>query len=210
MTVTLQAAMTELPLIAILRGITPAEVESVGAALVAAGFRLIEVPLNSPDPFRSIEALARRFGEVAVIGSGTVMTPGHARKTVEVGGRLVVMPHSDAEVIRAAKAAGAWCFPGVGTPTEGFAALTAGADGLKLFPGEALPPAVVKAWKAVFPPSVPLMPVGGITPERIAEYVAAGAAGFGIGSALYKPGVSVAEVERRAASFAAAWRAVRS
>lgn len=210
MPMTLKTAMADLPLIAILRGITPDEVEPIGAALVAAGFRIIEVPLNSPDPLRSIEALAKRFGGDAVIGSGTVMTPGDARRTVEVGGRLVVMPHSDAEVIRAAKAAGAWCFPGVATPTEGFAALTAGADGLKLFPGEALPPAVVKAWKAVFAQSVLLMPVGGVTPERIAEYVAAGAGGFGIGSALYKPGVSVAEIEKRAASFAAAWRAVRS
>ena len=201
--------MAELPLIAILRGITPDEAEPIGAALVEAGFRLIEVPLNSPDPFRSIEALAKRFGEAALIGAGTVMSPDDARRTVEAGGRLVVMPHSDAEVIRAAKAAGAWCLPGVATPTEGFAALAAGADGLKLFPGEALPPAVVKAWKAVFPPDVPLLPVGGITPERMAEYVAAGAAGFGIGSALYKPGVSVAEIEKRAAAFAAAWRATR-
>ena len=209
MAITLTAAMAELPLIAILRGITPAEASRLGEALVAAGFRLIEVPLNSPDPFRSIEALAKRFGEAALIGSGTVMTPGDARRTVDAGGKLVVMPHSDAEVIRAAKAAGAWCLPGVATPTEGFAALAAGADGLKLFPGEALSPAVIKAWKAVFPPSVPLMPVGGVTPERIAEYLAAGAAGFGIGSALYKPGVSVAEVEKRAAAFASAWRATR-
>ena len=209
MAMTLTAAMAELPLIAILRGIAPGEAEPIGETLVASGFRLIEVPLNSPDPFRSIEALAKRFGEKAVIGSGTVMTPADARRTVEAGGRLVVMPHSDAEVIRAAKSAGAWCFPGVATPTEGFAALAAGADGLKLFPGEALPPAVIKAWKAVFPASVPLMPVGGVTPERIAEYVAAGAAGFGIGSALYKPGVSVADVQKRAVLFAAAWRAAK-
>jgi 2-dehydro-3-deoxyphosphogalactonate aldolase len=209
MAITLTAAMAKLPLIAILRGITSAEAEPIGAALVAAGFRLIEVPLNSPDPFRSIEALAKRFGEDAVIGSGTVMTPGDAQRTVDAGGKLVVMPHSNAEVIRAAKAAGAWCFPGVATPTEGFAALAAGADGLKLFPGEALPPSVIKAWKAVFPPSVPLMPVGGVTPERIAEYVAAGAAGVGIGSALYKPGISVTKVEKRAVLFAAAWRATQ-
>jgi 2-dehydro-3-deoxyphosphogalactonate aldolase len=209
MAMTLTAAMAELPLIAILRGITPAEAEPIGETLIAAGFRLIEVPLNSPDPFRSIEALAKHFGEKAVIGSGTVMSPADARRTVEAGGRLVVMPHSDAEVIRTAKSAGAWCFPGVATPTEGFAALAAGADGLKLFPGEALPPAVIKAWKAVFPVSVPLMPVGGVTPERIAEYVAAGAAGFGIGSALYRPGASVADVQKRAVLFAAAWRAAK-
>jgi 2-dehydro-3-deoxyphosphogalactonate aldolase len=206
MAMTLQAAMVELPLIAILRGIAPAEAEPIGAALVEAGFRLIEVPLNSPEPFRSIEILAQRFGTDAVIGAGTVMSPDAARRTVDAGGRLIVMPHSDAAVIRTAKNAGAWCLPGVATPTEGFAALAAGADGLKLFPGEGLPPAVVKAWKAVFPPSVSLLPVGGITPKSIADYVAAGAAGFGIGSALYKPGVTVPEIERRAATFVNAWR----
>ncbi len=209
MAMTLHDAMAELPLIAILRGIAPEEAGPVGAALVQAGFRLIEVPLNSPDPFRSIETLAKRFSVEALIGAGTVMSADAARKTVEAGGRLVVMPHSDAAVIRAAKTAGAWCMPGVATPTEGFAALAAGADGLKLFPGEAISPAVVKAWRAVFPPGVLLLPVGGITPERIAEYVAAGAAGFGIGSALYKPGVTADETGRRATIFAKAWRATK-
>lgn len=204
----LTAAMAELPLVAILRGIRPDEAEAIGAALVAAGFRLIEVPLNSPDPFRSVEILAARFGTEAVIGAGTVMTAADATRVVEAGGRLIVMPHSDAAVIRAAKAAGCWCLPGVATPTEGFAALGAGADGLKLFPGESLPPAVVKAWKAVFPPDVPLLPVGGIAPETMAAYVAAGAAGFGIGSALYKPGIGVAEISGRAAAFVQAWRAI--
>lgn len=204
--ITLQAAMAELPLIAILRGIAPAEAEPIGAALVNAGFRLIEVPLNSPEPFCSIEILAKRFGTDAVIGAGTVMSPDAVRRTLDAGGRLIVMPHSDAAVIRTAKDAGAGCLPGVATPTEGFAALAAGADGLKLFPGEALSPAVVKAWKAVFPPSVPLLPVGGITPNSIADYVVAGAAGFGIGSALYKPGITVAEIEQRAAAFVNAWR----
>lgn len=208
MAMTLRDAMAELPLIAILRGITPDEAEPIGAALVEAGFRLIEVPLNSPEPFRSIEVLAKHFSGAALIGAGTVMSPEAARKTVEAGGKLIVMPHSDAAVIRAAKTAGAWCLPGVATPTEGFAALAVGADGLKLFPGEALPPAVVKAWKAVFPPDVPLLPVGGITPERMADYVAAGAAGFGIGSALYKPGVAAGEIVLRAASFTQAWRAI--
>lgn len=209
MAVTLQSAMAALPLVAILRGIKPEEAEPVGAALVQAGFRLIEVPLNSPEPFRSIEILARRFGNDALVGSGTVMSPEGARKTVEAGGKLVVMPHSHAAVINAAKAAGAWCLPGVATPTEGFAALAAGADGLKLFPGEAMPPAVVKAWKAVFPPEVPLLPVGGVTPERIADYVAAGAAGFGIGSALYKPGATAAEIGSRAKAFVEAWRSAK-
>lgn len=209
MAIDLAGAMNRLPLVAILRGIRPEEAVSVGEALVESGFRLIEVPLNSPDPFRSIEMLARYFGEAAVIGAGTVLSPEAARRTVEVGGRLVVMPHSEHEVIRAAKAAGAWCLPGVATPTEAFAAIAAGADGLKLFPGEALPPAVLRAWKAVLPAEVPLLPVGGITPERMAEYVAAGAAGFGIGSALYAPGVAPEEIRKRAHHFTEAWRSIR-
>jgi 2-dehydro-3-deoxyphosphogalactonate aldolase len=166
------------------------------------------VPLNSPQPFRSIELLAKRLGDAALIGAGTVMSPEAARQTVDAGGRLVVMPHSDAAVIGAAKAAGAWCLPGVATPTEGFAALAAGADGLKLFPGEALPPAVVKAWRAVFPKAVRLMPVGGIAPDSLAGYVKAGADGFGIGSALYKPGMVPGDVVANGDSFVAAWRAL--
>ena len=206
---TLKQAMAELPLIAILRGIPPAEAEPIGAALVEAGFRMIEVPLNSPEPFRSIETLSVRFGAKALIGAGTVMSAADARRTVDAGGRLIVMPHSNADVIRAAKAAGAWVLPGVATPTEGFAALAAGADGLKLFPGEALPPSVVKAWLAVFPKGTWLLPVGGITPAGIGGYVAAGAAGFGIGSALYKPGAGLSEIAQRAAAFAEAWRATK-
>lgn len=205
----LTEAMAELPLVAILRGIRPDEAEAICASLVERGFRLIEVPLNSPDPFRSIELLAKRFGTEALIGAGTVMTPADAGRVVEAGGKLVVMPHGDPEVIGAAKAAGAWVLPGVATATEGFAALKAGADALKLFPGEALPPPVVKAWKAVFPPHVALLPVGGIAPETMAAYVAAGAAGFGIGSALYKPGIDAVEIGRRAEAFAHAWRDIR-
>ena len=204
----LRAAMAAMPLVAILRGIRPDEAEAIGGVLVERGFRLIEVPLNSPQPLSSIEILAKRFGTEALIGAGTVMSSADAGRVVDAGGRLVVMPHSDPEVIRAAKQAGAWCLPGVGTPTEGFAALRAGADALKLFPGEALPPAVVKAWKAVFPQDVALLPVGGIAPETMAAYVAAGAAGFGIGSALYKPGLDAAEVGRRADAFVGAWRAL--
>jgi len=208
--ISLEEAIAALPLIAILRGVNPREVEEIGAALVEAGFRLIEVPLNSPDPFRSIEILASRFGERALVGGGTVMTADRARRVAGAGGSLVVMPHSDPEVIRAAKAAGAWCLPGVATPTEGFAALAAGADGLKLFPAEGIPPAIVKAWLAVFPANVPLFPVGGIAPDAMAGYVAAGAAGFGIGSALYRPGITPEEVATRAAAFVAAWRAIGS
>ena len=206
MVIDLAQAMKELPLVAILRGIAPDEAPDVGQALVAAGFRIIEVPLNSPEPFRSIEALAERFREEALIGAGTVMSPDDARRTADAGGRLVVMPHSNPDVIRAAKAAGTWCLPGVATPTEGFAALDCGADGLKLFPAETLPPAAVKAWRAVFPAETPLLPVGGITADRMAAYVAAGASGFGIGSALYKSGIGVKDLATRAAAFVAAWR----
>jgi len=208
MALDLKDAMQMLPLVAILRGMTPEEAPAIGATLVEAGFRIIEVPLNSPDPFRSIETLAERLGDQAVIGAGTVMSPEAARWTVDAGGRIVVMPHSDAAVIGAAKHAGAWCLPGVATPTEGFAARSAGADGLKLFPAETLPPVAVKAWRAVFPADVALLPVGGITPERMAEYVAAGANGFGIGSALYKPGIGVAELAARAAAFVGAWQGI--
>ncbi len=136
------------------------------------------------------------------------MSPDAARRTADAGGRLVVMPHSDPDVIRAAKAAGVWCLPGVATPTEGFAALDCGADGLKLFPAETLPPAAVKAWRAVFPAETSLVPVGGITPDGMAAYAAAGASGFGIGSALYRPGIGVKELTTRAAAFVAAWRAI--
>ena len=209
MTISLADAMAEMPLVAILRGMRPHEAEAIGAALVGAGFRLIEVPLNSPEPLRSIEILANRLGDVALIGAGTVMSPAAAREVVDAGGRLVVMPHADAAVIEAAKAAGAWCLPGVATPGEAFAAMAAGADGLKLFPGEVLPPAFVKALRAVMPAEIPLLPVGGIDPQSMADYVAAGADGFGIGSALYKPGLAVEEIGRRAEAFVEAWRAIR-
>jgi 2-dehydro-3-deoxyphosphogalactonate aldolase len=202
-------AMADLPLVAILRGIRPAEVDEIGIALVQAGFRLLEVPLNSPEPFRSIEMLAGLLGDAAVIGGGTVMTPDRASRVVGAGGRLVVTPHCDVDIIRAAKAAGAWCVPGVATPTEAFAAMRAGADALKLFPAEGLPPAVVKALKAVLLPTTRLLPVGGITPDSMPPYVAAGAAGFAIGSALYKPGIKPEEITRRAADFVKAWHAIR-
>jgi 2-dehydro-3-deoxyphosphogalactonate aldolase len=205
---TFSQALEALPLVAILRGVTPTEVAGIGAALVEAGFRIIEVPLNSPVPFRSIETLARQFGADALIGSGTVLSPENARRTVEAGGALVVMPHADPEVIAAAREAGAWCLPGAATPTEGFAALAAGANGLKLFPAEAIPPAVVKAWTAVLPRGVPLLPVGGIAADSMTSYAAAGAAGFGIGSALYRPGSTAAEIRERARVFVAAWRAI--
>jgi 2-dehydro-3-deoxyphosphogalactonate aldolase len=202
---TLQEILAPLPLVAILRGVTPDEALAIGEALVGAGFRAIEVPLNSPEPLASIRALADAFGERALIGAGTVRDPADVARIAAAGGRLVVMPHGDAAVIGAAKGRGLLCVPGVATPTEAFAALDAGADALKLFPAEALPPAVVKAWRAVLPEDVWLLPVGGIRPDSMAPYLAAGANGFGLGSALYKPGMTSAEVAANARTFVHAY-----
>ena len=197
--------LAPMPLVAILRGVRPDEVVAVGEQLHAAGFRIIEVPLNSPEPFDSIGRLARALGDRALVGAGTVLAPADVGRLAEAGGRLVVMPHADVQVIQEAKRLGLLCLPGIATPTEAFAALAAGADGLKLFPGELIGPPVVKALRAVLPPGTRLFPVGGITPETMAAYVAAGADGFGLGSALYKPGMAAAEVGRTAAAFARAW-----
>jgi 2-dehydro-3-deoxyphosphogalactonate aldolase len=198
--------LAPLPLIAILRGVEPDEAVAIGQVLIEAGFRAIEVPLNSPEPLRSIAALAGAFGERALIGAGTVLDPADVARVAAAGGRLIVMPHADHALIAAAKGRGLWCVPGAATPTEAFGARAAGADALKMFPAEALPPAVVKAWRAVLPQGLWLLPVGGITPERMGPYLAAGADGFGLGSALYQRGRTVAETAARAAAFAAAWR----
>lgn len=205
---TLWAHMADLPLVAILRGVEPDEVIAIGRALIDVGFSAIEVPLNSPEPLRSIAALAEAFGQRALIGAGTVVDADEVRRVAGAGGRLIVMPHGDPAVIRAAKAAGLWCIPGVATPTEALRALAAGADALKLFPAEALPPPVVKAWRAVLPRAVRLLPVGGITPEVLAAYLAAGANGFGLGSALYRTGLGPDTVAHRAKTFVTAYRAV--
>ncbi|MGV3683308.1 MAG: 2-dehydro-3-deoxy-6-phosphogalactonate aldolase [Acidovorax sp.] len=203
----LASAMRHCGLVAILRGVQPGEVVAIGQALYGAGFRVIEVPLNSPEPLASIRALRDALPADALIGAGTVIRPEDCAAVAAAGGQIVVMPHSDAAVIRAAKAAGMACAPGVATLTEAYAALAAGADVLKLFPAEALAPAVLKAWRAVLRPPVALLPVGGITPESIAPYAQAGASGFGLGSALYKPGDSEADVALHAAAFMQAWRA---
>ena len=198
------------PLVAILRGVRPDEVVAVCDILFDKGFRSLEVPLNSPQPLQSIGLLARRFGESALVGAGTVLSESAARDVAAAGGRLVVMPHADVAVIRAAKAAGCLCLPGVATVTEAFAALAAGADALKLFPAEQLAPDVLKAWRAVLPADCRLLPVGGITPARMAPYLQAGAGGFGIGSALYKPGKALAEIGRDAEAFMSAWTALQA
>ncbi|MGH8147915.1 MAG: 2-dehydro-3-deoxy-6-phosphogalactonate aldolase [Rhodanobacteraceae bacterium] len=189
------------PLAAILRGLGPEEAVATCGALVDAGFRILEVPMNSPRPTDSIARLAQAFGDHVMIGAGTIATAAEVEAVAAAGGRLIVMPHADVAVIGAAKAAGLVCIPGVATPTEAFAALAAGADALKLFPAETLGPATLKAWRAVLPRELQMLPVGGITPDNMAAWVAAGANGFGIGSALYAPGRSVDETTRRANAF---------
>lgn len=197
--------MARLPLIAILRGITPQEIIPVGQALQLAGFRLIEIPLNSPHALESIEALAADLGSDCLIGAGTVLDVAQVEAVAAAGGRLIVSPNMNPEIIRATRARGLVSAPGVATPSEGFAALAAGAQMLKLFPAEQCGPAVVKAWRAVFPQDCRLVPVGGITPDNMAAFAEAGAAGFGLGSALYRPGQDPAAVADNAAAFVAAW-----
>lgn len=199
----LDAALAVCPLVAILRGLQPQEALAIGEALTGAGWGLIEVPLNSPEPLRSIEALARAHPQ-ALVGAGTVLRPEQVAAVHEAGGRLIVSPNFHAPVVREAARLGMVCLPGVMTATEAFAALDAGATGLKLFPAEMASPAVVKALRAVLPPEALLLPVGGISTTNMAAYLAAGANGFGIGSALYKPGVTAAEAARSAHDFRAA------
>ena len=202
----LSAALQRCGLVAILRGVMPHEVVAIGHALYDAGFRVIEVPLNSPEPLDSIRALRDALPVDCLVGAGTVLSVQACADVAAAGGDIVVMPHSDPAVIRAAKAAGMACAPGVATLTEAYAALAAGADVLKLFPAEALSPAVLKAWRAVLKPPVALVPVGGIVPASMAAYAAAGASGFGLGSALYRPGDTAADVTRHAAEFKQAWQ----
>ena len=201
---TLTSFMERMPLIAILRGIKPEEAAEVARTLVDAGFSIIEVPLNSPQPFHSIRAIADECGDDDVlVGAGTVMSPEQVREVKAAGGRLIVMPHCDAEVIIAAKAEGMISAPGIMTPTEAFSALKNGADALKLFPAEACPPKVLKAMLAVLPTGTSLVPVGGIDPDNLASYWNIGAKGFGLGSALYKPGKPIEEIAFDAKRFVA-------
>ena len=200
-------AFARLPLVAILRGVRPDEVEGIADALVEAGFALIEVPLNSPDPFASIERLARVCGSDALVGAGTVLTVNDVARVGDAGGRMIISPNTDTAVIAASAAAGFASLPGYFTPSEAFAAVGAGASALKLFPAEAASPAVLKAQRAVLPKAMPLLVVGGVAPDTMVPWRAAGADGFGLGSALYRPGATAAEVGAAARAFVAAWRA---
>jgi 2-dehydro-3-deoxyphosphogalactonate aldolase len=203
-------ALAALPLVAVLRGLQSEESGGIGRVLHDAGFRLIEVPLNSPKPFASITRLRESLPADTLVGAGTVTSPEQVVQLKECGGEMVFMPHSDPDVIRAAKSLGLLCIPGVATPTEAFAALAAGADGLKLFPGEMITPKVVKAIRAVLPKGTLLLPFGGVTPETMRAYVEAGAGAFGLGSGIYTPGLREGEVAARARTFVEAWNALKA
>jgi 2-dehydro-3-deoxyphosphogalactonate aldolase len=203
---TLETRLRECPLIAIIRGVTPDEAEDIGGALWEAGIRIIEVPLNSPNPLASIERLALSLGDKALIGAGTVLGTDCVARVQGAGGQIIVSPNTNPRVIEASVAAGLISLPGYFTPSEAFQALGAGAHGLKLFPAEAATPAMVKAQRAVLPADVPLLVVGGVKPDSMRPWLDAGANGFGLGSALYRPGQSAAETGANARAFVAGLR----
>lgn len=192
------------PIIAILRGLTPTDALAVGAALIDAGIDRIEVPLNSPDPLESIRLMAEAFGDRATIGAGTVLTVGEVARIAAAGGRMIVSPNANSEVIRESRRLGLESYPGVYTATECFAAIAAGATGLKLFPADQAGPGTLKALRAVLPKDMPVYAVGGVGPHNFAEWIAAGAQGFGIGTSLYRPGDSAELVGQRAREMVAA------
>lgn len=199
-------SLHHLPLIAILRGVTTDEVVEIGQVLLKSGFRVIEVPLNSPNPLQSIQRLRESLPDYCIVGAGTVMSATQVRDVASAGGQIIVMPHSDPCVIHAAKEAGLVCAPGVVTPTEAFAALAAGADALKLFPADLISPATVAAMRSVLPSATVLVPVGGITPDNMQLYLRSGANGFGLGSALYRAGQTLEQTAANARRFAQAWQ----
>jgi len=196
----------ECPLVAIIRGVTPADAEATAGAIFDAGIRIIEVPLNSPQPFDSIKIIAGAFGDRALVGAGTVLSTADVQRVQHVGGRLIVAPNMNQDIIRATVDAGMVSSPGIFTPTEAFAAIEAGAHALKLFPAEAASPAVIKAQKAVLPKGIPLIVVGGVSVDNVGGWFDCGADGFGLGSGLYKPGQDAAETLAKANAFVTAVR----
>lgn len=202
-------ALKTLPLVAILRGLRPSEALAVGEVLVEAGFRIVEVPLNSPDPFDSIKLLVQALGKRAIVGAGTVLNVADVETLHAVGGQICISPNANPDVIRRAKALGLISFPAFFTPTEAFSAIDAGADAIKLFPAELAGTTGLKAMKAVLPKNVPLFPVGGVNPENMKDFIDAGAAGFGIGSSVFKPGDTPEIVYRKAKAFVDGWNALQ-
>lgn len=199
----LQSYLDTCPLVAIIRGITPQEVEAIGDAIFEGGIRIIEVPLNSPEPLKSIELLANRFGDRMLVGAGTVLRTQDVQQVKDAGGRIIVSPDVNVEVIAATASAGLVSSPGYFTPSEAFAAIRAGATALKLFPAEAASPAVLKAQLAVIPNHVPILVVGGIKPQNMRGWLDSGAVGFGLGGGLYRPGQSASETLDKARSYVA-------
>lgn len=201
----LKEYLEKFPFIGIMRGIKPEEVVACASVLTSKGFRIIETPLNSPDPFRSIHLMAESYGEIALIGAGTVTEVEQVKQVQKAGGKLIVSPNCDPEIIKATKQCGLVSIPGVATPTEAIAAIKAGADALKLFPTEMISPAAVKAMRAILPPETLLIPVGGINTSNWRPYLHAGAAGFGLGSSLYKEKMALDQLEDTAEQFQQKW-----
>jgi 2-dehydro-3-deoxyphosphogalactonate aldolase len=206
----LRAWLEQCPLVAILRGVQPVDAESICSALQRAGVCIVEVPLNSPSPLESIAILSQVFGSRMLIGAGTLTDPSQVGEVAAAGGRLIVTPHADTAIVRAAKQAGLFAVPGFFNPTEAFALLQAGADAIKLFPAEVLGPPMLKALRAVLPKSAIVIPVGGVGPDQVAPWMAAGALGLGVGSSVYKPGEDAPMVEAKARALVAAVRACKS
>ena len=209
MTLSLSSYLSPIPLIAILRGIQTNECLETARTIYDAGFRCIEIPLNSPNAIDSIALLAQHLPDDCLVGAGTVMTSEQVAAVHQVGGRLIVMPHADTAVILAAKSLSMLCTPGVASLTEAFAALQAGADALKLFPAESVPPSVLKAWRTVLPASTICLPVGGVKPDGMQAYVEVGAQGFGLGSNLYRAGWDVSQVRASADAYVATWLTIK-
>ncbi|MEZ9236725.1 2-dehydro-3-deoxy-6-phosphogalactonate aldolase [Shewanella sp. 10N.286.52.A9] len=207
MTISLTDALKELPLVAILRGVTPEEVIAIADVLVAAGYRVIEVPLNSPNPYESIKRLSEKYGDSVVIGAGTVVSKEQVDLVKEAGGRIIISPHADIDIIQYSKKLSLYSVPGFLNPTEAYAAINAGADSLKLFPADTVGPKGLKAMSVVLPKEIPILPVGGVSPNTMKAFLDAGASGFGLGSGLYKAGMSVEQTKQNALSYVDGYQA---